>query len=38
MIKEIQYLRGIACLMVVFTHYKFPYLENLKIKYNNKIK
>lgn len=27
MIKEIQYLRGIACLLVVFTHYKLPYLE-----------
>ena len=28
MIKEIQYLRGIACLMVVFTHYKLPYFEH----------
>ncbi|MBK86647.1 MAG: hypothetical protein CMC86_05565 [Flavobacteriaceae bacterium] len=27
MIKEIQYLRGVACLLVVFTHYRFPYLD-----------
>ena len=27
MIKEIQYLRGIACLLVVFTHYPFPYIN-----------